>query len=143
MKKMFFMMVVLMMALAVPSFGASSSIPGTGGIGEYIAIEAHPLDPLDLGGPGDSGVYKNTGVGIVTANVPATITCSMTPLTGTSTLWVLPSVIYWQGSGLATEAIVPVAVAEVHLYDIDTTRSGNIDPADTYSTTITLSITAP
>lgn len=143
MKKMFFV-VVLMMALAIPAFaGDTSTVPGTGGIGEYISIELHPLGILDLGGPGDVGTFKNSGVAIVTANVPATIHISMSPLTGAVTGWVLPSAIYWVGSGAASEGIVPVAVAEVHGYDIDTTRSGNIDPADSYSTDVTATITAP
>lgn len=141
MKKMIFM-VVLMMVLAVPTFAVVTT-PGTGPIGSYTSIELHPLGTLDLGAHDYVGTKTNTGVAVVTANVAATIHISMTPLTGSGSGWVLPSVIQWQGSAAASEGIVPVAVAEVHKYDIITTRQGNVDPADTYSTLVTADITVP
>lgn len=148
MKKLFFVM-ALMLAFAIPSM-ASQTVPvgATGGIGPYCTITGSAVT-LDLGASEFVGHVITPASATVSTNDDATITVSIASssgpntIIGTATAYSLVAVATWVASGAATDAVVPPESGVAHAYEIDVTRAGVGDPDDTYTGTITLSIVCP
>jgi hypothetical protein len=148
MKKLFFVM-VLMVAFAVPSMAAQTvPVGASGGIGPYCTITGSAVT-LNLGAADYVGHAITPATAIVSTNDDATIGVSIASTAGNDTVvgtvtgHSLVAVAYWVASGAATDAVVPPESGVAHAYEIDVTRAGVGDPDDTYTGTITLSITCP
>jgi hypothetical protein len=148
MKKLFFVM-VLVLAFAVPSMaGVTVPVGGTGVIGPYCTITGSAVT-LDLGPQDLVGTAKTSANAVVSTNDDAEITVSIAStagantIVGTATGHSLASIAYWVPSGNATDPVTPPENGVVHPYEIAVTRGGVGDPDDTYTGTITLSIVCP
>jgi hypothetical protein len=146
MKKFFFVM-VLMLVFAIPSM-ADQTVPVSagGGLGPYCTITGSAVT-LDLGAPEFVGHVITPASATVSTNVAATIGVAVSSshgadsVVGTATGHSLVAVASWVASGAATDAVIPPESGVAHAYQVDVTRAGVGDPEDSYTGTITLSIT--
>jgi hypothetical protein len=148
MKKLFFVM-VLMVAFAMPSMAAMTvPVGASGGIGPYCTITGSAVT-LDLGPQDLVGTAITPASATVSTNDEAEITVSIASgagpntIVGTATGFSLAAVATWVPSGNATDPVSPPENGVVHPYQIAVTRGGVGDPDDSYTGTITLSIICP
>jgi hypothetical protein len=144
MKKLLFV-VALMMLFAVPTMADDSeAVPIVGGVGAYCIIWNGGPIALNLGNPEDVGDFFTPAIAYVSTNKVATITVEVEDdkiIADDDPSKSLAADATWDSNGTHTDTTLEHESAVQHPYTIKVTRGGVGDHVATYGGVVLLAIT--